>query len=205
MIARLAVFVVASLALSVCANASIIPSLDSGSPVNNLDGTFTFNYTASVSADERLDPTATSGATCGVAGNQQCNPPGTFFTIYDITGFVGASTSASGWSTTVQMTGITPSSENPVDAGLPNVTFTYTGAIVDGPTDISGFQIVSNNGGMVLGQFTSQATKNVAAGTTDQVIGNVEIPASTVPEPASLALIGAGLIGLAIGRKRFAR
>jgi hypothetical protein len=191
----------------VCANASIVPSLDSGNPVNNMDGTFTFNYTASLSNDERLDPMATSGATCPPNGNTQCNPPGTFFTIYDIPGFVSANTTATGWNTTMQLTGITPSLENPTDGGLPNVTFTYTGAVTSGPENISGFQIISTDGGMAIGTYTSQATKNVGilSGTTDQQIGSVEIPASTVPEPASMALIGAGLIGLAVTRKRFKR
>jgi hypothetical protein len=195
----------AALALCVCSSASIVPLLDSGNPVNNLDGTFTFNYTASLSSDERLDPVATSGATCPPNGNTQCTPPGTFFTIYDIPGFVSANTSASGWNTTLQLTGITPSLENPGDSGLPNVTFTYTGAVVAGPVDISGFQIITTDGEMGVGTYTSQATNNVGilAGTTDQQIGSVEIPAATssVPEPAYLLLISAGLIGLAVTRK----
>ena len=46
---------VAALALCVCASADIIPLLDSGDPVNNMDGTFTFDYTLSLSNLERLD------------------------------------------------------------------------------------------------------------------------------------------------------
>lgn len=200
---------VAALALCVCASADIIPLLDSGNPVNNMDGTFTFDYTLSLSNLERLDPVATSGATCPPNGNAQCNPPGTFFTIYDFPGFVSANTTASGWNTTLQMTGITPSLESPGDSGLPNITWTYTGAVVDGPVDISGFQIISTDSGMAVGTFTSQATENIGilSGTTDQAIGSVVIPAATssVTEPASLTLISAGLIGLAVTRKRFNR
>jgi hypothetical protein len=175
-----------------------------------MDGTFTFNYTMSLSNDERLDPTATSGATCPPNGNTQCNPAGTFFTIYDIPGFVSANTTASGWHTTVQLTGITPSLENPSDSGLlPDVTFTYTGAVVSGPVDVSGFQIISTDGATAVGTYTSQATKNVGilSGTTDQQIGSVEIPGTTssVPEPAYLSLISAGIIGLAVTRKRLKR
>jgi hypothetical protein len=202
---------VAALTLCVCASASIVPSLDILSPVDLMNGTFAFNYTAGVSNDERLDPVATSGKTCPPNGNTQCNPAGTFFTIYDIPGFVSANTTASGWSTSTQLTGTTPSLENPSDSpGLENVTFTYTGAVVSGPVDISGFQIISTDGALAIGTYTSQATKNVGllSGTTDQQIGSVAVPAATnsVPEPAALPFIGAGgLIGLAVARKRFRR
>jgi hypothetical protein len=211
MTCKLLTLSLAALALCVSSNADIIPSLDSGNPVNNMDGTFTFNYTVSLSNDERLDPVAASGATCPPNGNTQCNPPGTFFTIYDVPGFVSANTAASGWETSVQLTGITPSLENPGDSGLPNVTFTYTGAVVDGQVEISGFQIISTDGGMAVGTYTSQATNNVAgsilSGTTDQQIGSVVIPDTTgsVPEPVYLSLIGAGLVGLAVTRKRLKR
>jgi PEP-CTERM motif len=200
---------VAALALCVCANADIIPSLDSGNPVDLMNGTFAFNYTLSLSNLERLDPVATSSTTCPPNGNTQCNPPGTFFTIYDIPGFVSANTVASGWKTTLQLTGITPSLENPGDSGLPNVTFTYTGPVVNGPVEISSFQIISTDSVMAVGTYASQATENIGilSGTTDQAIGSVEIPAGTssVPEPASLTLISVGLVGLAVTRKRFNR
>jgi hypothetical protein len=206
---KILVLSVAALALCVCATADIIPSLDSGNPVNLMNGTFAFNYTLSLSNLERLDPAATSGTTCPPNGNTQCNPPGTFFTIYDIPGFVSANTVASGWKTTVQLTGITPSLENPGDTGLPNVTFTYTGPVVNGPVEISSFQIISTDSVMAVGTYASQATENIGilSGTTDQAIGSVEIPAGTssVPEPASLTLISVGLIGLAVTRKRFNR
>src|SRR5260370_38525399 len=74
---------VAALALCVCASADIIPSLDSGNPVDLMNGTFAFNYTLSLSNLERLDPVATSSTTCPPTGSTQCNPPGTFSPIYD--------------------------------------------------------------------------------------------------------------------------
>ena len=194
------------------ANATIIAILSSGpTPVS---GGFSFNYQADLTGDERLDPVATSGVTCPAPGPTlvQCNPPGTFFTIYDILGFVSANTTASGWQVSAQNVGVTPSSingstiDNPIDV---NVTFTYTGPIVHANGSIvaiNGFQIVSTlNGVNASGVFTSQATKDAgdSVGNTDQVVGPVSVPASSVPEPASMALIGGGLIGLAVlGRRK---
>src|ERR1700693_6218688 len=92
------------------ASADVIAVLDSG-PISLGGGDFGFNYRADLSGDERLDPTATNGVTCPGPGSSviQCSPIGTFFTIYDILGFVSANTSASGWSVTTSNTGVTPS------------------------------------------------------------------------------------------------
>ena len=196
------------------ANATIIAILNSGpTPVS---GGFAFNYRADLTGDERLDPVATSGQTCPAPGPTlvQCNPPGTFFTVYDIPGFASANTTASGWFVTTQNVGITPSTINGSSIDNPaivNVTFTYTGPVVhaNGSTvSFTGFQIVSTfNGVNAGGNFSSQATKDAgdSIGNTDQVVGPVSIPAATVPEPGSMALIGAGLIGLALLGARSSR
>ena len=194
------------------ANATIIAILTSGPTA--VSGGFSFNYQADLTGDERLDPVATSGVTCPAPGPTlvQCNPPGTFFTIYDILGFVSATTTAPGWLVSTQNVGVTPSSINGSTIDNPNivnVTFTYTGPVVhaNGSTvPFTGFRVVSTlNGVNANGNFTSQATKDAgdSIGNTDQVVGPVSVPASAVPEPASMALIGGGLIGLAVlGRRK---
>ena len=88
---KLASLAAALSACAVSANASVI-TLVSETPAGP---DFAFNYVATVAADERLDPTATS----------------TFFTIYDIPGFVLA-TAPAGWTEMTQNTGITPSTIN---------------------------------------------------------------------------------------------
>jgi len=186
-------------ACAASANASLIPALSTETASGS---NFAFNYSASVTSDERLDTTATDGVTCPGPGNTlvQCNPAGTFFTIYDIPGFVSASTSAAGWTVSTQDLGITPSS---IDAGtfdspmLMNVTFMYAGPVVPGPDTLTGFQIVSSDGGQNLdGHFTSQATKNTGAdsGVTAQLVSSLVIPMATVPEPGSFILWATGLL-----------
>ena len=210
---KTAVLLAAVFALAALANASIIPTLSSETPMGP---DFAFNYSTTLTIDERLDPAATNGVTCPGAGNTlvQCNPQGTFFTVYDIPGFVSAAVSTPGWSVSNQLTGITPSNINGSAFDSPtlsNVTFMYTGPVVSGAASFTGFQIVSSDSGVnITGHFTSQATNNVgaAAGTTDQITGSVAIPAApttTTPEPDSLVFMGVGAAGILLGSLRRAR
>src|SRR5271165_2471698 len=201
-------------------NASIIPVL-SGAPSGPSGGPYTYDYTAQLQQDESLDPVATAGVTCpGLAGLVQCNPAGTFFTLYDINGYVQDSAAApSGWYATAQKIGVTPSTvigQSFDNMGLINVTFFYTGPIVSGNgsvLSITGFSFLDIYSGTMLGQYTSQATKNggIDAGTTDQTVGYVDVPnpgsgitGGTVPEPASASLFAGGGL-LLFGLSRFLR
>ncbi len=97
---------------------------------------------------------------------------------------------------------------NPTDnASIYNLVFTYTGAAKSGPLAIDGFSAVSTDGGTnPLGNFSYQAEKTADPLAPDQGLGpiNVPTPASTAPEPGSLALIGGGLIVFAlVGRRKF--
>jgi hypothetical protein len=199
----------AMLAMAALANASLIATLSTETPIGS---NFAFNYSATVTADERLDPAATSGVTCPGPGSTliQCDPEGTFFTIYDIPGFVSASVSTPGWAVSEQALGITPSTINGLafdSLSLMNVTFMYTGPIVSGPMSFTGFQIVSSDAGINLdGHFTSQSTNNVAGsgdnGTTEQLAGSVAVPLASVPEPGSLTMMGLGVVGILLGGAR---
>ncbi len=217
MASRVGISILALAGLAVSGNASIIPVLVSGPTPDGSN--FAYSYSANLQQDERLDPNATNGVTCqGIGGLVQCNPAGTFFTLYDVEGFVSADTSASGWFANVQLTGITPSSvlgNGFDDPNTLNVTFFYTGPVViaDGSVDrIAGFQIVSSIDGLTMGAFTSQATKNAPPGdgSTDQTVGPVALPGTDLgtlggpaPEPATYSLVaGAGLVLFGIRRFR---
>lgn len=205
----------ASLALSSLASASIIPSLMSVTPNGSA---FNFTYSAFLSADQRLDPAATATTTC--AGGQLCspaglNPPsGTFFTIYDVNGFNGATTVPTSWNAFTMLVGQTPSLQSgvPDNPLVTNVSFFYNGPKLPasgtpkpapGPTNLGNFVIGSIYGTQTVGFYTAQATKNtndITDGTLTQNVGNVPIPG--VPEPASMLLIGSGLVGLAVFRRK---
>jgi hypothetical protein len=199
---------------SLTASAALIPGLDSG-PLEVAMGAYAYNYSIEITGGERLDPGATNGVTC--PGNNgalvQCNPTGTFFTIYDFEGFLAVTGLPAGWSAVENLVGLTPSSvtsqvvDNP---SFMNVTFIYTGPVVDGDASISGFQITSSlNALNANGTFSSQSTKvgQSVDGTTDQLVGSIAIPtlAVVIPEPASLALAGIGFAGLLAWRKRLAK
>jgi len=180
--------IVAGLALSISASADIIPALANVSTTGPM---YTWNYMAALTSDESLDPGATSGNSCS---NAPCNPPGTFFTIYDFAGYVPGSISATaaGWTAAPQLVGKTPQNISPTDnPNLTNLVFTYTGAVIAGPMTFSGFSAQSIYNTMTTGTFSTQATKNIGElkGATDQNFGNVAVPASAVPEPFYLLLM----------------
>jgi hypothetical protein len=199
---------------SALANAALIPVLISGPTADGVN--FSYDYQVDLLPDESMNPTATNGVTCPTPGTAlvQCNPTGTFVTIYDIQGFVGASVSVAGWGVTHQLLGSTPSTLIGTvldDPTLTNVTFFYTGPEVDAfgsEISMTGFQIVSSINGDVKGNFAFQATIDTGkqSGDTDQGDGAVTVPgnatsAQSTPEPASMALFGGGLILLGFGRR----
>lgn len=147
-------------------------------------GNFRYTYEVSLPDNERLDPTATSGVSCRGTSSSvaQCNPAGTFFTIYDIVGFVGVETPLpSGWSFSTQFSGITPSTiDGSFDGSGTNVTFTYTGPVISGPVTVMGFIVLSSvEGSNSSGHTTAQNTQNAggSAGLSVQGVASVSVPA----------------------------
>jgi hypothetical protein len=185
---------------TVPAKANLLPYLSSTTPSTTNAGDTTFDYSVSLSNDERIDASGT--------GNTA------FFTIYDFEGYVANSIVApTNWVPSVQYVGITPVGVSvPDDPAIVNLTFTYTGATtIDGTGQTftgfsadSVYSMINSNA-----YFSQQSTKNAgaAAGGRDAGFGPESTPMSGVPEPSTLTLLGAGLALVAtrfIARKRSA-
>ncbi len=166
-------------ALAFTANANIIPTLSGITPSGSA---FTWNYTANVTTDQTV-----------VTGN--------YFTIYDFSSISPTVVTApAGWAYTTALVGVTPSDQLPVDsASLFNVTFTYTGTAIVGPSSLGTFSINSNTDQLRSGYFSGNGTRSSGpfAGTA---INNTGILAVPVPEMSALAplvgVCGIGAIGM---------
>jgi hypothetical protein len=174
-----------TLALCGVANANIIPTL---SGTSLLAGVTTYSYSLALSAGEDVQT-------------------GSEFCFANIAGLTGTGSAPAGWSVSQSTSGGCPG----ISAGVtsPNaadsVLYTYSGNPIDGATGLGTFTFKSTDGtvrtlSLAYGADT-EATNPVGP---DHNQGDVNGPSASSPEPTTLGLIGGGLLGLGLFRRKIA-
>lgn len=191
------------------ARADVIPLLINVEPSFVNPGNFLWTYLATINPGQKQ---SSMGSVPGVATPEdETRSILDYLTIYDWSGFTGVVIAdPTLYRFQALPFGSTPALTNPLDGPIVNITL-YRNP--DNPLELTGaftFAIEStfDRPVAVQGYFASDATKNAPGTPSDNTglsnAGRVEAPfrVQQVPEPGTLLLVGAGLFGLGIYRRK---
>ena len=196
-------FLAALLAMAASPAAATILILSAPTITTNGPADFTWEYDVILGAGSELLPPGSPCASTIPGGI--CDG---LLTVFDFEGYIGGSisTTAAGWTSLVPAAiGVTPLGLSPADGAALNLSWAYTGTVpvVAGPAALllGTVSARSTFGNFSLTDYAGRSATRVAgAATRSSNLDATLAPSavmSFVPEPGTVFLLGAALLGLA--------